>query len=423
MGISKSYLKDKFQKKKYADGGTDPVKYGLVEAPKTPVAKGPKYVTDPNDPSLKRYNTLKRLYEISNLPSYVEKSRLLGDLDWILPLSDPDYTNYIKSFQASIAEHDLEAEKSGRRTWKSWDTEGPYGSAVNYRKLLNKAALANPSLVGGTYAPNYFMERKSYLDLIKDYPPNYYLGKETYTGDIFARTYASALPYSYFGKPGYNFWTKPNTLFIEDSINRGLLKSIYPKLSDAKINEYVESERNNPTYVSNVAYGTGYYNINPEDNTSVSSRIIGPKDFFNFSEASDSYDKKLLGKEVYLPESVTHSINKEGRYLPMWDKPTEEVILQSSVSPPPPPPAAIPAEPYLIRPFNSLYGDDKIRAIVKYGDPSKVPTIGVDLLQLRREYPDVNKYRNTEKPKTAEVKKYGGTIKSKLKTSYKNKRG
>lgn len=73
-------------------------------------------------------------------------------------------------------------------------------------------------------------------------------------------------------------------------------------------------------------------------------------------------------------------------------------------------PAAIPAEPYLIRPFNSLYGDDKIRAIVKYGDPSKVPTIGVDVLQLRREYPDVNKYRNTEKPKAAEVKKYGGSI-------------
>jgi len=197
-----------------------------------------------------------------------------------------------------------------------------------------------------------------------------------YMSSLMHYNYTSPKIYADINRPGYTIYDQYNKMYEELGINPDKV------IADEKIK--------NQETINKIKEFREKYNMQKAGGEQL------PK--YQLRGEVSSFDG--LVKVSYPTDISVHSTKLDASGNPItvieyYDKPlnTNPKTTTSSIS----------AEPHLIRPFNSLYTDDKIRAIVKYGDPSKVPTIGVDVLQLRREYPDVNKYRNTESVVTKQM--------------------
>lgn len=71
-------------------------------------------------------------------------------------------------------------------------------------------------------------------------------------------------------------------------------------------------------------------------------------------------------------------------------RPTPTTTTTTTTAPPPPNTnASIQKANSLFQRYNYMSTEDKKRAVAKYGDPSKVPFQGVDVLLLRKQYPNI----------------------------------
>lgn len=286
---------------------------------------GPITVTDPNDPKYLDYRAFKRLSDISTLPSYNQRSYILGHLSGnyrnpkeFLNLSDEDFSKLINS--------PSKYEDSGTEFINYRPDIGPYGSKITYGTSVNKP-LRSKNILGKYENESYFSD-----EFLKYFSPSSYYTKDMYEDYPLTNMYSTMGVEADYRKPGKKYWRTPDTAFIEDSINRAKLKAVYPELSNDKINEWITDERKDPSYITNYLNDdTWYSNLFFNDGKTPTTRVLTEEDVEN-----GYLPKNRVGLSAYLPESITEDIDKYGRYIPMWNKPTQEVILST---PPPPPPS------------------------------------------------------------------------------------
>ena len=281
------------------------------------------YVDDSNDPRLQDYQTRMNLWKYSQLPNLYHKQTI--DANEIL--------------SGVYNQEDLSKDRiSSRENPTAYDTDiyGPYGSKNEIIDIpineLNKF-IANPEFTFPARSGIYRGE-----DIVKKYPPAYYKGFSEYTSNPYQELY----PYSsdkFFGTNKY--MVEPKTQFIEDRIDRNLLKKIYPNLSDEMIDERVKQSRENPEYYTNIwDPDTGWYQTATVDSPQITPHItnqnptmidtvdgIYPKKHNILYTDSYSAPKGYTYKEElgYLQEAVTDNVLKYGEYYPMWNAPESRV--------------------------------------------------------------------------------------------------
>ncbi|MES2416328.1 MAG: hypothetical protein V4504_01365 [Patescibacteria group bacterium] len=171
----------------------------------------------------------------------------------------------------------------------SKDTIGPFDSKVKItrtRKPLDKEA------------DSFFKKDKI--------QPIGWINKESYNPDYLTGTYSYDL--------SNDLTNKPTTDFIEDKVDRGEIKKVFPKITDKIINEEIEKTRkelNNST--------------NSFDKPFVLKNISSDK-----IEDGRYYTNDL--SKGYKAEEISNiKIKKEFRSLPMYKKPVQEVVLDKKI--------------------------------------------------------------------------------------------
>jgi hypothetical protein len=296
------------------------------------------YVTDPNDPRLKDYQTRMNLYRYSQIPNYWLRDDVY-DINTILS-GDYNTQDILKHYNNSPLE-------LIQRTTN--ELVGPYGSAaekvdipknklqsfVNDPRLRWSADLAYPWYKSESRVNNPDdADEQLIRQTMKNYPPDSYQGMITYTAYPFDKRTARTPNAPYGSK---NYWTSPNTQFIEDNINRDALRQVYPLLNNEKIDEVVASSRALPNYTTNVFNpNTGhYYSTYGQDNTDLGSWFNPNED--NAMPVVDgifpgSYpvnvNRGQMKTRGYLDEDIIENIYKEGEYFPVWNKPTNSVYYK-----------------------------------------------------------------------------------------------
>lgn len=300
------------------------------------------YVDDPNDPRLLDYQTRMNLWKYSQIPNVYHKDQL--DLDAILS----GVYNQEKLTRDWI---------SDRYNPTAYDTDmyGPYGSKNEIRDIpLNQldAFRNNPELARRADIDSSFYTKEG-KDILKKYPPSRYRGIYEYTNWPYQDLYPHRGD-QFFGTKKY--MVAPQTQFIEDNIDRALLRKTYPNLTDEFVDEYVQGERENPTYYTNEWDNHPNYQWYSYDgvdsptmspNSASGSTMIDtvnglyPKTYnISYSRYGD-YDLNgdLIKRTAkgYLQEGVTHDIERYGKYYPIWDKPTQTFELRKPAPKPPKP--------------------------------------------------------------------------------------
>jgi hypothetical protein len=297
------------------------------------------YVTDPNDPRLKDYQTRMNLYRYSQIPNYWLRDSVY-DINTILS-GDYNTQDILKDY------NDNPLELIQRTTN---ELVGPYGSAaekVDIPKNKLQSFVNDPRLrwSADLAFPWYKSESRLFNDpnnadaqlirqTMKNYPPDSYQGMITYTRYPFDKRTARTPNAPYGSK---NYWTSPNTQFIEDNINRDALRQVYPLLDDKRIDEVVATSRELPGYATNAFNpNTGhYYSTYGQDNTDLGSWFNPNED--NAMPVVDgifpgSYpvnvNRGQLKTRGYLDEDIVENIYKEGEYFPIWNKPTNSVYYK-----------------------------------------------------------------------------------------------
>jgi hypothetical protein len=318
----------------YAEGGSQcPDGYVWDEKLKTCVENSNNIIwaKNENDPIYQDYLIKKALYDYSNNPNFYLRDDAAGtiryalhknDLSELKELSNPDLykgliedatdlKDYRLKEYGNLDEDDLQQYEARvvdpNRTY--------YGSPVTYANLSTEEVKRD--------AQNNNFAFKEYLDndFFSKYPPEYWTKQTSYDPNPFNVTYASP---DGVRRGSSNYWTTPNTLFIEDDINRENLRKIYPNMPDSYIDEYIARTRKEPSYITN--------KYNPQ---------------YNYYESGDVYDddynykiktpvKSLIddkGLRAYLQESIIDSIGQSYKYLPYWSKPQEVMFMPERIDP------------------------------------------------------------------------------------------
>lgn len=299
------------------------------------------YVDDPNDPRLLDYQTRQNLWKYSQIPNMYHLDKL--GLDEIL---SGDYT------QAHLTKDWI----SDRYNPTAYDTHmyGPYGSKNEIRDIpidQLDAFRNNPELARQASIDSSFY-RKDGRDILKKYPPSRYRGMYEYTNFPYQDLYPNR-GRQFFGTD--NYMIAPRTQFIEDNIDRELLRKTYPNLTDEFVDAYVKGEREFPTYYTNkwdphpdyqwYSYADAYSPAITPGVTRSDSTVIDtvdglyPKTHDILYSRYGDYDLNgdLINRTAkgYLQEGVTHDIEKFGKYYPVWDKPTQVFELRKPAPKPP----------------------------------------------------------------------------------------
>lgn len=299
------------------------------------------YVDDPNDPRLLDYQTRLNLYNYGQLPNLYHRDKI-GIEDILSGKYD----------QENIKERLDRPYLSNAYNTHEY---GPYGSKNEIRDIsindlntfINNPELADPANI------HYAFNSELGKDILKQYPPSSYKGLYEYGEQPF-RSQAPNRGRQFFGTDKY--FTAPQTQFIEDNIDRELLRKTYPNLTDEIIDEYVQKERENPTYYTN-RWDPGYswYNfasvdsptITPETTTNEGINMIDtvnglyPKTYnINYTDrvTQETAKKPIKG---YLQEGIGYDIDRYGTYYPVWDAPTQKVELRKPQPAPPKPDRAV----------------------------------------------------------------------------------
>lgn len=313
-----------------------------------------QYVEDENDPRYKKYLDQMNLYKYSTLDNYYRQSDYV-DPSMVLAgqFEDPDWkwTDYV-------------ADLSGAQKSYQDENKGYYGSQ-NILKTIPASELKNyfSGLNISKYSPDMEWnldkdygqllalnslsetERREYEALKRlkeEYPPQYYRTNVGYTHYPIAQYYDVRDDATYGSS---NYWMKPDTQVIEDSINRDELKKIYPLLTDAQIDEWVSNIKANPDYITNKTYqfndngGIRYRYINGEDQPSANANGNFPVTAISGIGTTDVPS----GTKAFLPDDIQNSIKQRGSYIPIWGPPSERFEIK-----PKEPEPEIPAEPEMV---------------------------------------------------------------------------
>jgi len=293
---------------------------------------GTIWVKDENDPRYKDYLIRQGLYNYSNNPNF--NVREIGTFD-LYDLINSNNLENLKQYDDFY--YDDQVSKIFSKELKpdadEWDrvfreglkdpNVGPYGSVVNYQTIPNEKLHLDPDYQNAYF---YLKDLEANNNFFKQYPPTEWQKKQSYTHHPFWDTFA------YYNSGQNRFYTTPNTLFIEDEINRNALKQVYPNLTDLEIDKIISEERKEPAFITNNRDSWGYnkYADAYEYITDALGRIKSSEPKY----IADPNKKTFIDKEGqlgYLAETIQDDIRQSFNYLPVWPKPETTV----KVLPPP----------------------------------------------------------------------------------------
>jgi len=186
----------------------------------------------------------------------------------------------------------------------------------NWKKSID------PSLID--YAPEFG-------ELLTKYPPSKYEIREQEVGWPFN---------SFITVDSKGKYTKPETNFLEDKINREELRKIYPKITDAEIDEWIQTNRTTPNYITNIKdpkTGTSQWIAPGTYETRDYGEGIIEKEFvptiYENSLPPSSFVDPTTGVRGYYPDYLSQQFGKNYSYYPIWDNPIPVEIETPPVVP------------------------------------------------------------------------------------------
>jgi hypothetical protein len=285
------------------------------------------WAKDENDPIYQDYLIKQGLYDYSNYPNYslredagydLAEAARNGDLSKIKDFSNAEY--YKGLIEDAQAHYNYQKERGAidEETLQEYENKvlnanrSFYGSPETYTQIPNNQLKNDPNIKD---PGSYGMFRDQKIDsFLAKYPPVNWTKKSSYTSIPFSPSYGwTGEEYG-----SSNHWTEPNTLFIEDKVDRKALKKIYPNMPDSYIDNYIEKQRKTPNYISNQwdpKYG--YYD---------SPRLHDENGDYSLKTPTKTYTDKE-GIKGYLQEHVNDDIEQYYRYLPSWNKPEKTVMF------------------------------------------------------------------------------------------------
>ena len=293
---------------------------------------GTVWVKDENDPRYKDYLIRQGLYNYSNNPNF--NVRDIGTFDLYDLISsnkledlkkydDVYYDNRVSKILSKELKPDADEYARVFREGLKDPNVGPYGSVVNYQTIPNEKLHLDPDYQNAYF---YLKDLEANNNFFKQYPPTEWQKKQYYESHPFGSTFA------YYNSGQNEIYTTPNTLFIEDEINRNALKQVYPNLTDLEIDKIISERRKEPAFITNNRDSWGF-----EEHADTYDFITDP--LGRIKSAEPQYiadpnketfiDKK--GRLGYLQESIRDNIRQSFDYLPVWPKPETTV----KVLPPP----------------------------------------------------------------------------------------
>jgi hypothetical protein len=280
---------------------------------------GTIWVENEDDPRYKDYLIRQGLYNYSNNPNF--NLRSWGAIDLSSAIQNNDFSDFNNTYYDTLLSNLNKDKPSGdlsdddRDFYESLIDQnvGPYGSNVNYQTLGNDQLHTDRD-----YNDAYFWlkDLEQSNDFFKNYPPINWQKKQSYASEPYG------FNYQYLGPTAnYTNWTKPNTLLIEDEINRNELKKVYPNLTDAQIDKWIEKSRKEPPFLTRIIAPGGYATY--ADTYNNNQQYIANPNKKTFIDAN--------GNIGYLPENMVDRPRRDYDYIPTWGKP--ETVVK--VLPPP----------------------------------------------------------------------------------------
>ena len=277
---------------------------------------GTIWVENEDDPKYKDYLIRQGLYNYSNNPNFNLRSFAAISLESAIrnnnfnDFNNTYYDNLLSTLNKYKPSKDLTEDHRVFYDSLIDQNVGPYGSKVTYQTIPNDQLHTDPN-----YNNTYFwlkdLEKSN--DFFKNYPPINWQKKQFYNSDPYIFNYAN------LGFP--NSWTEPNTLLIEDQINRNELKKVYPNLTDAQIDKWIEKTRKEPDFVTR--------QITPEGHSNFADTYNHDNEYIADPNKKIFIDDR--GRLGYLPEGITNDIRRDYDYIPTWGMP--ETVVK--VLPPP----------------------------------------------------------------------------------------
>ena len=250
------------------------------------------------------------LWEYSDLP-YNKQNYLSGNI-----IKQTKNYNNQQPYDFQTQTSDFKKEYPETEDWPNDVNIGPYGSQAKFIESLTNDEVAKHSyhiikdkndMVNQDINKNidsYKPFDKSNVFFNK-YPPSSWSYRGILTGDPIREKFSG-------NWKGDDFvYKKPNTLPIEDNVDRAYLKKFYPKLTDEQINMMVKENQENPSYITNQKI--------KEQHIYIPGRVDG-----NDIGKGQAILKNEDGLTGYKADDINTYISQFNNYTPSWPEPKEQ---------------------------------------------------------------------------------------------------
>ena len=319
----------------YVDEYPQMKKGGLPKAQKG--GDPPKiWVKSADDPRYKDYLIRQALYNYSNNPNFTLRSDAEYDIyDSILnnnfdKFGNDYYSNLLKGLEEQKKSYVPNVNDVNTEYYNTYYKQifedpnyGPYGSKVTYETIPN-AQIANQPDIN-----TQLLMDKEINPFLTQYPPEKWEKQTSYSGGPFNYYYNTNLNTPFGSR---NHWKKPDTLLIEDKINRANLKNIYPNLSEEDIQKVYQRMSTEPDFISNI------YNPNWNGYVHALAHDYVNNKYTYLADPKKTTFTDTRGLTGYLPDEIKDRIIQEYEYTPIWSKPEQAygVIPDPIIIGPPP---------------------------------------------------------------------------------------
>ena len=249
------------------------------------------------------------LWEYSDLP-YNKQDYLYGNII----KQTKNYNNQQPyDFQTQIS--DFKKEYPETEDWEKDVNIGPYGSQAkfiesltndevakhSYRIIKDKNDMVNQDINKNIDGYKPFDKSNVFFN---KYPPSSWSYRGILTSDPIIEKFSGNW------KGDDYVYKKPNTLPIEDNVDRAYLKKFYPKLTDEQINMMVKENQENPSYITNQKI--------KEQHIYIPGRVDG-----NDIGKGQAILKNEDGLTGYKADDINTYIRQSNNYTPSWAEPKD----------------------------------------------------------------------------------------------------
>ena len=252
------------------------------------------------------------LWEYSDLP-YNKQNYLSGNI-----IKQTKNYNNQQPYDFQTQTSDFKKEYPETEDWANDVNIGPYGSQAkfiesltndevakhSYRIIKDKNDMVNQDINKNIDGYKPFDKSNVFFN---KYPPSSWSYRGILTGDPIIEKFSGNW------KGDDYVYKKPNTLPIEDNVDRAYLKKFYPKLTDEQINMMVKENQENPSYITNKF-----------DANRHRKWVSGQDAEGNDIGKGQAILKNEDGLTGYKANDINTYISQFNNYTPSWPEPKEQ---------------------------------------------------------------------------------------------------